>query len=308
MTHLFRDFRKDHRPGSLSCKRRQRRQRHRPRFCIPPRRLGLDCYPSIFCVRGPITLLCRFVYESCDPRTCADHEIVTEEKPVLTPDVIAEEHALSAHGLMLLSHLFKLHLPHYNDESTFPLFTCLASFTDPTDAWTSPQITSQAASLLETFTDPAHLPPLLHNLLTERIKPLFARSKNPAITAQGRKAIDPIPSNDTLHSDLDAENKPWKYRDVYIVTVFRWVLIHLDVCIISEIACHAVLSTKRRKNLSKRTGPSSSPHSYPSSTTLQLPSKPKAAHSSLVFSKNVLRPCSSGQDSGKYSRTPSRHV
>ena len=159
---------------------------------------------------------------------------MTEEKPALTPDTVAREHALSSHGLTLLSLLLKIYTPHQYDRSTIPLFTCLASFSDPTDALTTPQISSQAAFLLEKHVDPIQLPSLLHSLLQNRIKPLFARSKNPAITSQGRKAIDPLPSNDNLHSDLDAENKPWKYRDVYIVTLFQWVLMQLDVCIVPE--------------------------------------------------------------------------
>ena len=82
---------------------------------------------------------------------------------------------------------------------------------------------------MEQHLPPDHLPDLLHHLLQERVKPIFAKSKNPAITPQGRKAIDPLPTNDTMHSDLDIESKPWKYRVVYIVTVFRWILMHLNV-------------------------------------------------------------------------------
>lgn len=87
----------------------------------------------------------------------------------------------------------------------------------------------QARSLAENSVLPENISGVLHALLHERIKPLFARSKNPAVTQQGRKAIDPLPVNATAHSDIDVEAKPWKYRDMYIVTVFRWVLKHLDV-------------------------------------------------------------------------------
>lgn len=87
----------------------------------------------------------------------------------------------------------------------------------------------EAQSLAEGSVVRENISGVLHALLEERIKPLFARSKNPAVTQQGRKAIDPLPINATAHSDMDVEAKPWKYRDMYIVTVFQWVLKHLDV-------------------------------------------------------------------------------
>jgi len=66
-------------------------------------------------------------------------------------------------------------------------------------------------------------------LLRERIKPLFAKSKNPAVTPAGRKAITPLPVP-IEHGVDEVEIKPWKYGDCYIVTVFEWVLQQLDVC------------------------------------------------------------------------------
>ena len=69
---------------------------------------------------------------------------------------------------------------------------------------------------------------LATDLLKEKIKPLFAKSKNPAITAAGRKAISPLPVP-IEHSIDESELKPWKCRDVYIVTVFEWALRQLDV-------------------------------------------------------------------------------
>jgi len=66
-------------------------------------------------------------------------------------------------------------------------------------------------------------------LLRERIKPLFAKSKNSAITPAGRKAITPLPV--PIQHGVDEEVlKPWKYGDCYIVTVLEWVLQQLDVC------------------------------------------------------------------------------
>lgn len=107
--------------------------------------------------------------------------------------------------------------------------TCLAAFSDENDPWNSPSAQQQASDLIEDYTRSGRLPAMLTSILQERIKPLFSRTRNPAITPQGRKAINLRPSNIAMHTDLDAEVKPWKFRDVYIVTIFRWVLQFLDV-------------------------------------------------------------------------------
>lgn len=131
-------------------------------------------------------------------------------------------------GLGLLSHLQK-EFPLSKEEPTIDLFACLASYSNTSDSWTSLEARNSAQYLLEDYVSSECLPATLTDLLTERVKPLFAKSKNPAITPQGRKAIDPRPNNDNAHSDLDAEAKPWKYQDVYIVTVFQWILGQLYV-------------------------------------------------------------------------------
>ena len=131
-------------------------------------------------------------------------------------------------GLILLSHLRRL-VPPLQDGPDAAVLTCLAAFNDKNDPWNSPSAQQQASNLIEDYTRSSHLPVMLTSILQERIKPLFSRTGNPAITPQGRKAINPRPSNIAMHSDIDAEVKPWKFRDVYIVTVFRWVLHHLNV-------------------------------------------------------------------------------
>ena len=129
---------------------------------------------------------------------------------------------------MVLFNLHKL-APLSPGEPDIAVLTCLAAFSDGNDVWNSLTTQKQASLLAEDYVESGHLPALLASILQNRIKPLFSKSKNPAITQQGRRAIVPIESNETLHSDLDASSKPWKYHDVYIVTVFQWVLSHLSV-------------------------------------------------------------------------------
>ena len=135
-------------------------------------------------------------------------------------------------GLCLLSHLQAI-APVSLDEDIVTLTSCLASFTDERDAWNSPEASKEAFSLIEDYLNlnedaPERRQDLLSSVLQEKVKPLFAKSKNPAITQQGRKVMQPIPGKFET-SDQEVEIKPWKFDKVYIVTVFRWVLARLDV-------------------------------------------------------------------------------
>lgn len=178
---------------------------------------------------------------------------MTKEKATLTPDEVAKFHAMSQSGILLLSRLQNLK-PLSNDESIVTILTCLASFTDLSDPWTYPKARDHACSLSEDYAAAGNLSSVVTGLLQERIKPLFARTKNSAITQQGRKAIDPLSSATTAHSDLDGEAKPWKYRDVYIVTVFQWVLKHLDVRTIIKPLVYTLADTEARKRHCRRIG------------------------------------------------------
>ena len=158
---------------------------------------------------------------------------ITGKRETLTPDGIARFRAMSLLGVLTLSRLEKIQ-PFSKDESIVAVLTCLASFTDLDDRWTDPKAMEYACSLSEDYAASDNLPPTLTEILQDRVKPLFAKTNLPAITRQSRKAIDPVPSASTAHSDLEAEAKPWKYRDAYIVTVFRWVLSHLNVRTIAK--------------------------------------------------------------------------
>ena len=135
-------------------------------------------------------------------------------------------------GLRLLSHL-----PDFaalrDREITIECLLCLASFTDEQDSWTDEEIFIEATQLLDRYLSaikptPKRLDALLARLLQEEVKPRFATSKSKEITAEGRKAISPL-SQPFLPINQEASNKPWKYRDIFIATVFRWVLTQLDV-------------------------------------------------------------------------------
>lgn len=178
---------------------------------------------------------------------------ITEEKATLTPNDVAKFHALSLLGIQLLTRLQNLG-PLLKDESVVAILTCLASFTDLSNPWTYSKARDHAYSLSEGYAASGNLSSILTGLLQEQVKPLFAKTKNPAITQQGRKAIDPLPSAATTHSDLDGEAKPWKYRNSYIVTVFQWVLKHLDVRDIVKPFVRTLADTEARNRQCRRIG------------------------------------------------------
>lgn len=135
-------------------------------------------------------------------------------------------------GIRLLSHLGKIGDAH-GIEATPELITCLSSFTHAEDPWTNQASQTEASDLLfhyiRTFASKTGgSQPLLSNLLRNIVKPAFAKSKNSAVTPAGRKAISTLPP--TIEASIDETKlKPWKYDQVYMVTVFDWVLKQLDV-------------------------------------------------------------------------------
>lgn len=149
---------------------------------------------------------------------------------VLTAGDITRLRVLNVVGLQILSRLEKMNTMSSSSPSV-TLITCLAAFTDPSDAWSTDPAALLANDLLKTIrpVSPGEFQVLLNAILSERVKPLFAKSKNPAITPAGRKAIDPLPGNFT-HIEDEAELYPWRYKDIYILTVLQWIVQNLEVC------------------------------------------------------------------------------
>ena len=144
-------------------------------------------------------------------------------------------------GLRLLSHLQRL-VPTLDENPAPDIVTSLASFTDPRDPWTRPEAFETASALLVNLlrrgqtTTPKFLSKMLAILLQDMVRPSFTKTKNSAITEQGRKANYRLPSA-VGFGDSEVEMKPWKFRDVHILTVFRWTLGKLDVC---SLRCYYV--------------------------------------------------------------------
>ncbi|KAJ9365408.1 hypothetical protein C8Q69DRAFT_528700 [Paecilomyces variotii] len=132
-------------------------------------------------------------------------------------------------GISVISSLSTI-LPIEEASNVVDIVTTLASFTSERDPWTTQQSCRQALEVLDTYVsrrrsdDASSLWSTFEDTLKTRIKPLFAKTKNPAITSTGRKNLHPMPATRFDYSSLDPETKPWKYRDVYCTTVFSWIL------------------------------------------------------------------------------------
>lgn len=146
-------------------------------------------------------------------------------------------------GLKVLAHLERIHpWPSGREDEegeaklTVALTACLASFTDSREEWSGGEASDQAGSLLDHLlrqcdATPERFRSLIAALLEQTVKPLFAQTKNLAITAQGRKAIGAAnPTRGYVGSmEPESELKPWKFHRVYVVAVFRWILENLEV-------------------------------------------------------------------------------
>ncbi|EAW19236.1 Tti2 family protein [Aspergillus fischeri NRRL 181] len=121
-------------------------------------------------------------------------------------------------------------LPIQKSAHAMDAITALASFTSEQDSWTTQDSYMKSRKILETFVTNVHgesdsfFWSLIERILKERIKPVFAKTKNPAITAAGRKNFHPVPLPRFDASIIDPATKPWKISAVYATTVLAWVI------------------------------------------------------------------------------------
>ncbi|CAG8216980.1 unnamed protein product [Penicillium olsonii] len=94
--------------------------------------------------------------------------------------------------------------------------------------WTTSYSHGAASKLLDIWTQSSRkygtFWPAIDLILRERIRPLFAKQKNPAITSAGRKNFHPQALPRFGSNGLDESAKPWKTTDIYVASVLSWVL------------------------------------------------------------------------------------
>lgn len=135
-------------------------------------------------------------------------------------------------GLHLLSHLNRIY-PTCDRNSTLSLLSCVVTFLDPREAWSSPETSELANTFIGRILNEFEckhqkIQFAIIGLLEDHVKPQFAMSASSALMGQGRKAIY-LATDNQMYIDTEARIKPWKFDRVYIVTVLQWILGNLDV-------------------------------------------------------------------------------
>ncbi|KAL4950207.1 hypothetical protein BDW69DRAFT_197456 [Aspergillus filifer] len=148
--------------------------------------------------------------------------------------------ALALFGIQALNSV----LPLREAEAVEDVIMSVASFTSEADPWTTDKTRGSSRRILNDFietSDSSFYWATIESILRSRVRPLFAKSKNTAITESGRKNFHPVPLPRFDLSILDPESKPWKTRDAYIITVFSWVLSQYKTADLGELEAHLPL-------------------------------------------------------------------
>ncbi|KAL4797871.1 hypothetical protein BDV19DRAFT_377359 [Aspergillus venezuelensis] len=170
------------------------------------------------------------------PECCSDEDRAAANKQ-------NESRQRSAVALCAIEALNSV-LPLRKTEAVEDVIMTVASFTSEADPWTRDNTHESSRRILKDFietSDSSFYWATIKSILKTRVRPLFAKSKNTAITESGRKNFHPVPLPRFDLSILDPETKPWKNRDAYIVTVFSWVLSQYKAVDLGHLEAHLPL-------------------------------------------------------------------
>ncbi|EAA61363.1 hypothetical protein AN7312.2 [Aspergillus nidulans FGSC A4] len=129
-------------------------------------------------------------------------------------------------------------LPFEQSECVSSVVIALASFSSDADAWNTHEAFTASTAMLRDFVEASSFWLTIESILKSRVRPIFAKAKNPAITESGRKNFHPIPLPRFDSSILDPETKPWKLQDAYITTVFAWIVNQYKPTDINTLEAH----------------------------------------------------------------------
>ncbi|CDM31237.1 hypothetical protein CBS147339_60 [Penicillium roqueforti] len=119
-------------------------------------------------------------------------------------------------------------LPNGRPDNVADILLAGACFVNQQNPWVTSESYNATSMLMNVWVQDTHLAntfwPAIDFILKERIRPLFAKTKNSAITSAGRKNFHPQTLPRFGSSDLDASAKPWKTTDVYVESVLSWIL------------------------------------------------------------------------------------
>ncbi|KAG8527457.1 uncharacterized protein KY384_007609 [Bacidia gigantensis] len=152
-----------------------------------------------------------------------------DEELHLTEKDIAWFYVLSYRTFLCLKH-FQPPSLDAEDNTLILRVGFLASYTDLNDPWTSAILHKKSTELLKDsfqFYTSKAWKNLLTGLLEVKVKPAFAVKNHPKITKSARKVIGMGETRATLAGE-DIMIKPWKFDEVFVPTILRWVLLQLE--------------------------------------------------------------------------------
>ncbi|KAF7716156.1 Uncharacterized protein PECH_005432 [Penicillium ucsense] len=112
-----------------------------------------------------------------------------------------------------------------------------ACFTDQSDPWTTEDSYEEASMYLNVALQRERWS-IIDKLLKEKLRPLFTKIKNPAITTEGRKNFHPTPLSRFDGTVLNDELKPWKFNDIYATRILAWIISQYQSSSKSELEAH----------------------------------------------------------------------
>ncbi|KAJ5140076.1 hypothetical protein N7448_003484 [Penicillium atrosanguineum] len=151
-----------------------------------------------------------------------------------------EESRLRSELAITLIHSLNKLLPGLRDRSVASspdVILAVASFTSEEDPWTTEDSLMEADMHLNA-TCQSKPWPIIERVLREKIRPLFAKTKNPAITREGRKNLHPVPPTRFDGSSLDDSTRPWKNTDIYAASVLSWIISQYKPTDKAELEAH----------------------------------------------------------------------
>ena len=143
-------------------------------------------------------------------------------------DLSITEH-LAKYGFKCLATLQALY-PYPPKELDYSILLAAIAYSSR-ETWTTPDLAKSTSSLLSTHAHQTSTPEfIIVYLLQGFIRPLFSKSRPSTVTETGRKAMPSSAPHKHFDFDTEKRNKPWKYQDVYAVTVFEWTVEKASVC------------------------------------------------------------------------------
>ncbi|CAI7648714.1 unnamed protein product [Penicillium pancosmium] len=174
-----------------------------------------------------INALCQWASQLALPSS--EFAVSFDENPEITEeDKNSQEESrlkseLAAQFITLMGAKAVSTLDNNSVASSPDVIVAMASFTSEKDPWTT-NASNNCAEIHLNMACQNDLWPIIERVLREKIRPLFTKTKNPAITSEGRKNLHPVARTRFDGGALDDSTKPWKTTDVYAPAVLSWIV------------------------------------------------------------------------------------